>query len=161
MVLHYDQAIADDLATYFYNELSTTIDWRPGVPSRKTGHTRMACPLEYGDNEIVDTIINTAIELLKQVDVISGIGLVIFGVYLNYYRDGNEYTPMHRHPDSKQIVVSLGATRTLKIDSTDYATKNGDLITFDHELHGVPQEPQVNEGRISVAFFVKVVENSE
>lgn len=78
----------------------------------------------------------------------------ILGVYLNNYENGLMYTPMHKHADTIQLVISLGATRTLKVGTKEYRMKNGDAVVFGSSIHGVPQEPSVTEGRISIATFM-------
>ena len=52
------------------------------------------------------------------------------------------------------MVISLGATRTLNVGKTAYQMHSGDLIMFGSDEHGVPREPQVLEGRISIATFM-------
>ena len=74
----------------------------------------------------------------------------ILGIYLNYYKDGNHYTPSHSHKGMTQLVVSLGTSRTLKVGFKDYRLNNGDAIVFGSSTHSIPQE-NTNEGRISIA----------
>jgi hypothetical protein len=78
----------------------------------------------------------------------------ILGVYINYYRDGNDWTPNHSHPKQVQLIISLGATRTLTIGKKDYLMESGDVAIFGSSIHGIRKEPEVKEGRISIATFM-------
>lgn len=77
------------------------------------------------------------------------------GIYVNYYRDGNDFLPQHSHPDTIQLVISLGATRDLKVTSKTYSLQNGDCITFGVATYGIAKQPTVTEGRISIACFMR------
>lgn len=76
------------------------------------------------------------------------------GVYLNYYRDGNDWTPNHTHPGTTQLVLSLGATRGFVYGKSTYNVNNGDIVIFGATTHGVPKQPDIKEGRISIALFL-------
>jgi len=147
---HLRQLIKGDEAYAAFLYLSETVQWIDGIPSRIHGFTRKAAPLTIGDNPIVDRLIHQALVKLGMTE-----GYGIFGVYLNYYRDGNDFTPTHNHPDSCQVVISLGATRTLKVGSINYPQQNGDVIVFGSSMHGVAKDPLCTEGRISIALFTK------
>lgn len=141
----YKSIIDKELAKFFYSELKENIQWVDGVRSKK-GFTRKAKPLNFGDNGIVDNII---------VMVMSRIGvdnLSILGLYLNYYRDGNDWTPNHTHKKTKQLVISLGETRILTMNKKEYKIESGDVIVFGSSVHGVPKDNSTN-GRISIATF--------
>lgn len=79
------------------------------------------------------------------------------GVYLNYYRNGEMWTPNHSRPGTHQLVISLGATRTLEVTKKKIPMKNGDAILFGSATHGVPKEPEITTGRISIATFMRPV----
>ncbi len=79
---------------------------------------------------------------------------VVDHVYVNYYRDGNDFCPTHRHKGTEQIIISLGATRRLHVGKRYFELDDGDVIVFGSSNHGVPQESGVTEGRISIAVFV-------
>lgn len=78
---------------------------------------------------------------------------IIDGIYLNYYRDGNDWAPSHSHPGETQLIISLGATRSLKIGTKTYEIGNGDVIVFGSSSHSIIQDPSITEGRISIATF--------
>ena len=138
-------------ATSVFEYLRDNIEWVAGVRSRQ-GFTRLAKSLDPGEDELVDEIILEAYRKLS-----SNPAVVIFGIYLNYYKDGTHFTPKHRHPGMTQIVVSLGATRTLTMGSTSYTMSNGDAIMFGSDLHGVPKAPGLQQGRISIAAFTRPI----
>jgi hypothetical protein len=76
-------------------------------------------------------------------------------IYLNYYENGEMWTPNHSHSGTHQLVISLGCPRTLQVTKKDYRMENGDAILFGSAIHGVPKEVNVKKGRISIATFMK------
>lgn len=137
---------ADDL----YCQLRDTVEWVDGIKSR-SGKTRKAKQIQM-DDPLVESLmpyIRTCLEKLNQGDVYA-----LFGLYLNYYQDGQMYTPNHSHKDTQQLVISLGSCRTLVVGKKEYRMKSGDCVLFGSSTHGVPREPEVKEGRISIATFM-------
>src|SRR3989338_2347017 len=84
---------------------------------------------------------------------------IILGLYLNWYENDQSYTPSHRH-ETDQLVISLGATRTLRVGSLDFSMAHGDAVLFGTQTHSVPLEkslpvsPRFPDGRISIATFM-------
>lgn len=147
-----EDLIDEETANNLYVTLHDTIQWEDGVKS-KYGFTRKAKPLslEDEDAQILLPYILEAIQKLKP----SGVETYgILGIYLNLYEDGKMYTPNHSHPKQHQIVISLGAERTLKVGTKSFKMKNGSAIIFGASIHGVPKEPEVTKGRISIATFM-------
>lgn len=140
-------AIDPDLATGLYISLKDDIEWEDGVRSRR-GFTRKAKAINIQDYPDISNIIS---DTLKKV---SSIKWGILGVYLNYYQNGEMYTPNHRHQGTSQLVISLGATRTLTLGKRSFKMRSGDAILFGSSVHGVPKEPNVIDGRISIATFM-------
>ena len=145
---YYKGLIPKEYGDEAYEYLRETIEWEDGVKSKK-GFTRKAKPLMKGQNEIIDGIIEY-VEARVDFKVEGG---VIWGIYLNYYQNGEDYTPNHRH-DSCQLIISLGGARTLKIGQKEYLMESGDVCIFGKSIHGVPKEPERTEGRISIACFI-------
>jgi len=146
--IHYKGLMDLELSTSLFVYLKNNIDWYDGIPSRIHGFTRKAYHYELGSDDFIDSYIIEACSRLKY----NG---EIYGIYMNYYRNGEDFTPNHKH-DTKQIVLSLGSDRKLMIGSKPYIMGNGDAIEFGTGIHGVPKEPAVpngEEGRISIAFF--------
>lgn len=146
-------------ATEIFELLKKEVKWENGIPSRN-GFTRKAKAINLnksgGVTDIVNQLIAKALAQLKSKNP-NIPDYTILGVYLNFYRDGKDFTPNHKHDKpipTDQLVISLGTTRTLMVGKTNYQTGNGDLILFGTEMHGVPKQPEITEGRISIATFM-------
>jgi len=74
------------------------------------------------------------------------------GVALNWYPDGQSMLGAHRH-DCWTALFSFGCDRILTIDKTPLLCRDGDLVIFGTQLHGVPIMPEISEGRITVPVF--------
>ncbi len=135
-------------ALSLYVLLRDSIQWEDGIRSR-SGFTRKAKPLQNGDFPLIDDLIE---KCLKEVST-PGKAYVISHIYLNYYENGNMFTPNHSHPGTHQMVISLGETRTLEVCKKSYILENGDVIIFGASMHGVPKSNAKN-GRISIATFM-------
>lgn len=145
--VHYPAVFDQDTGTAVYEYLKENIVWDDGIPSRREGFTRKAKPLTYDSDDTVKNLLDIALAKI-------GGNWDILGVYLNYYRDGNDFTPSHTHNGTSQLVISLGATRHLQLGTKEFALKNGDVIVFGSSAHGVRKEPDVRDGRISIATFM-------
>lgn len=141
--------IDPDEATAMFIYLSTEIKWDEGIRSRK-GPTRLGKSIDLEEHPEILRMIVTALSTVQPDMKEAG----IFGAYLNYYRDGDMWTPNHSHKGTAQLVISLGATRTLQVGKKEYPMSNGSAIMFGSAIHGVPKEPLVAEGRISIAVFI-------
>ena len=109
-----------------------------------------------GATDQVGQMIEEEIEkVIKKCSLKTGGKEIIFGTYINYYRNGFDFLPSHSHKGMVQMVISLGATRKLTVGKKVYNIKNGDVIVFGSSSHGIPIEPEVTEGRISIATFMK------
>lgn len=146
------KVIDDDVANNMYSYLRDNIIWEDGIKSRKTGFTRKAKALDVGEIPELDKLIILALSKLTTTQYL------IHGIYLNYYENGNCYTPNHRHDKTHQLVISLGETRILTVGTKNHHMENGDAIIFGSSIHGVPQDNSVN-GRISIATFMTPIDN--
>jgi hypothetical protein len=72
-------------------------------------------------------------------------------MFLNYYPDGGNNCPMHRH-GCRQITVSIGSDRLFKINSKTYTLTCGNYVVLYNQLHGVPKQENVGE-RMSLNLF--------
>ena len=137
-------------ATNLFHCLKNNIKWENGIKS-----TRLAKSIALSDESECGILVRWAV-----VEALSRAGLsgyLIHGVYLNYYRNGDDHTPKHKHKDTTQLVISLNDTngdRTLTIGNQKYRTNNGDAIIFGDDLHGIPRESN-RQGRISIATFMQ------
>lgn len=142
--------IPADTATFAFEYLRDNIAWEEGVRSRK-GFTRLAKAVNM-DDDIVRPLAKAAIEGIasgkNKIDK-----LLITNIYLNYYKDGTYWTPNHTHPGTAQIIISLGAGRTLNVAKKSYRMSNGDVAIFGSSVHGVPKEGGEVGPRISIAIF--------
>lgn len=151
---HFPSLIDADTATFAFEHLRDAIEWEEGIRS-KHGRTRLAKSLGMDDDEVVYGIVSSALD--KMVGGKNNMKAVaIFGIYLNRYRTGDDYTPAHSHKGTAQIIISLGGTRTLTIGKKSYSMANGDAAIFGGSVHGVPKE-KTNEERISIALFCKML----
>lgn len=144
----YPQLFNAKEASRIYDYLKNNIKWEAGYSTKRSGFTRMAAPMGFDDDEQVATCIAKAMSVVKLPEKRQDLG-----VYLNYYRDGNDYTPAHSHKKQVQIIMSFGATRTLTIGKKAYKLNSGDAVVFGSSIHSVPKEPDVKDGRISIATF--------
>ena len=149
---HYPGLVDKDVASEIYQYLLKNIPWRESVKS-KGRHTRNGCALAFPEKDsedLVSQLVTTVMEN-KKLDLPENVQHL--GVYLNHYKDGNEFSPSHNHPKQVQVIISLGATRTLIVGKKEYKLKSGDVIVFGSSMHSVPKDPDVKEGRISIATF--------
>lgn len=142
-----EEALDPGIADALFVVLKDEIPWEDGIKSKK-GNTRKAYACNMGDFEEVDMAITQCLDKIAKIDY------AILGVYLNYYRDGNDWTPNHNHPGSHQLVISLGATRQLDVAKKSYQMTSGSAIIFGSAQHGVPKIPDFAGERISIATFM-------
>ena len=149
-IRYYPSLFNAEEATNLFQYLKTSIKWEAGIRSRN-GPTRLAKAISLDDDPLVQWAIVQAFMRM-------GLGsYVIFGLYLNYYRNGTDYTPSHRHKDTVQLVISLNepdGERSLTLDKVQYPLKNGDAIIFGDQSHGIPKVSNCG-ARISLATFMR------
>lgn len=147
---HFSHFLPSDEGWALYYHLQEVIAWEAGVPSRR-GPTRLAKSIDLDQYPEITRVLARALKHLYPEKEQVG----VYGVYLNYYRDGTMYTPNHSHKGTTQLIISLGATRLLTVGKRKFALENGDVIVFGSSVHGVPAQPEVQEGRISIAVFLE------
>jgi hypothetical protein len=135
----------ESLALYEY--LKDEIEWESGILSKK-GFTRLAKPIALGEYPEVDIQISNVLNKMGCTGE-----YLIYGIYLNYYVNGDMWTPNHSHQKTQQLVISLGETRKLSVSKKVYEIESGDAILFGSSVHGVPKEENKG-GRISIATFM-------
>lgn len=153
---HHKSLIEEKEATELFNLFKDGIDFEKGIKDKHNKETRPARDLEtlFEDDPVVKPFEKMLFGVLDKLKMPN---MIIVGQYMNYYKNGNNYAPTHSHKDMTQIIISLGATRTLEIGKKKYKSKNGDVFVFGSSMHGVPKEPEIKEGRISIALFCKMV----
>ena len=120
---------------------------------------------EYPDlREVPDPLLIEAARALS-----AHYGLTYDGLWINFYRDGQDSTGWHRDffsprpPETIVPVLTLGATRRFLIKpraggkSVAFRPRSGDLVVMggraqEDWVHGVPKDPAVAGPRVSVNF---------
>lgn len=137
-----DKSVATDL----FNYLEQNVRWSYLIKTRYGNNTRKTYRVDYNTE-----LFNYINQYIKEID---GYNLgTIGGFYLNYYIDGNDYTPKHTHNGSNQLVLSLGGSRLFKISNKTYTLDNGDCIIFGDQPHEIPKQKSKCSPRISIATF--------
>ncbi len=132
------------MAMFVY--LKENIIWGEGIQTRSGGHTRLAA---MGNDDS-----NIRLFLAKIKTTLPTGKYHLAGIYLNYQRNGEEYTPTHSHQGGFQQVICLGpAKRRFVIGNKNYMVGNGDVIVFGSSKHGLPKDLKCVEERISIATF--------
>jgi hypothetical protein len=144
-----EDCVKADLFEY----IKDNIIWTEGIKShnrvsRKQAFCNMSDNPEDVHFPIVECVKDT-LNMFKK-DIVGN----ILGIYLNYYENGNDWCPMHSHPGTMQLVISFGATRTLKVGTKLYSMTNKSAILFGSSSHGIEKD-DTQEGRISIAVFLK------
>lgn len=147
------QIISHDEAKNLYNVLLEG-KWDSGIKSRN-GSTRLARQVDLESNEGTH-LLNIITEVLLAFKTVNPKipDYAIYGIYLNYYKNGEMYTPNHSHAKTHQLVISLGTSRNFTIGKKTIILNNGDAVLFGSSVHGIPKEPTVKNGRISIATFM-------
>jgi len=144
----YKNILDSDVAQTIYDYCLNTFRWEHDIKTRSGATTRKGQCLFLNDDDIIKEVILLSLSLI-------GFKSGSLGqIYINYYRDGKDYTPLHRHNNQLQLVISLGATRTLKVGNKDYILENGDIIKFGSAAHTIPKDSNCTDGRISIALFM-------
>jgi len=151
-LLDYDYSIA------MYEYMKDNIVWEDGVKSRVHGFTRKAKAVDPTSSSIPGLMEMITFAISSYIQQTRGVGtttFAIYGTYINYYRNGCDFTPVHNHPGTIQLVISLGASRTLNVGSKCVIMNSGDAVIFGVQKHDVPKDPNITEGRISIATFIR------
>jgi hypothetical protein len=165
---HFKSLLDEKTATHYYNLFKDGIDFDKGIKDKYNKETRPAKDLEtlYEDDPIVKPLENLIFDVLGKIKFGNSIitksdktinRFIIVGQYMNYYPNGNSYAPIHSHPGLVQVIISFGTTRKLQIGKKTYLSSNGDVFVFGSSPHGIIKEPDVKDGRISIALFCKLV----
>lgn len=142
------KVITSDEADDLYSKIMEITEWEEGIRSKK-GFTRKAKAISSYDKEY--SFVWDAVD--KILNEMSTTPYLLNGIYLNYYENGEMWTPNHSHKGTHQLVISLGQARKLIVGKKEYPMKNGDAILFGSTIHGVPKDDST-QGRISIATFM-------
>ncbi len=155
-IVHIPKYLSDEQATDYFHMLEEHLPWQTVQWSTGRNLPRLVCSYEVGSLVSLDQLI----ELIEKAFNVS-----VEGVWCNFYRDGNDYTPPHKDSYNTDVyTLSLGGTRncvfTKDADANRsvYALQSGDILFFDQATnaqykHSIPKSSAVNDPRISVVFF--------
>jgi hypothetical protein len=156
---YYSELVDTKTAKCAYDFIKDNTQWVNSIYSKRAQKiTRKGYSVnsDLNNNSIVDEfviqLVDSAITNIEKIE--NRKQSDILGIYLNYYINGQDFCPNHSHPGSIQLVISLGATRRLNVGKKAYDMKSGDAIIFGSSTHGIPIEPEVKDGRISIAVFI-------
>lgn len=85
------------------------------------------------------------------INVPEGHAMMPIQMFINYYENGTKSTPMHKH-NCRQLTVSFGTTRVLKVINKEIELSHGQGIMLFREKHGVPKD-ESEDPRISFNLF--------
>lgn len=150
----FGRLIDEETADMAFEYIKNNTEWVDGIYSRRSRRvSRKAYHVSmFGGNDIDDFILSLVIDCLNKTGIRDKYKLL--GTYVNYYRDGNDFTPSHSHKGQIQLVISLGVNRELIVGSKTYNIGNGDVIVFGSSTHSVPADNTITESRISIATFM-------
>jgi hypothetical protein len=72
-------------------------------------------------------------------------------MFICYYNDGTDSCPEHKH-GCRQITVSFGETRVLKVNTKEIELESGHAIILHKQKHGVPKST-TTKPRLSFNLF--------
>lgn len=140
--------------------LIRNIPWIEMEWSRGKKLPRLVCKLS------VEDLIQYVPEIVSLIDNVStNIGPII-SCWLNYYRDGNDYTPYHQDSYGCRVLnISFGGMRRFSYRSIEggksvsHDMQNGDCILFDQgfnamNLHTVTKTKKQCQPRVSLVLFL-------
>lgn len=147
-----------DQADFYYNVLAALLPWTTFAPSPRS---RLVHQWDPSSDSAIDNLIVGLVQPLEH-----RFGVRVQGVFLNYYRNGEDYCPYHRDTYGCDVwTLSLGGTRDFLVKpdrtgtkSTKWTLESGDLYLMKRQLHqtyrhSIPARKGMNQGRISVVFF--------
>lgn len=152
MFQHIEKGLTDEQSAQWF-DICVQLPYHQGIKSRRYGPTRLACALSILKDALSAEHNFFSRELQELADKYLP-GHKVSGIYINFYRDGKMFTPMHRHTNTVQMVVSLGASRTFKINTRTMLVKDSDIVIFGSQPHGILREPECETSRFSVACFL-------
>lgn len=78
--------------------------------------------------------------------------LAVVQLLVNRYKDGGDEVKPHIHC-CRQICLSLGAERELKVGREVHTMRSGDIMPLDGEVHSVPAARDLTKPRVSICLF--------
>ena len=143
--------ISKDESDRLFQNLKTKVQWNVGIPTRNGGISRLQSHFQMIPYEIQCEILEIVNRIFSS-DTNNNYNLE--GIYLNYYRNGNDYCPRHKH-DSRQCIISLGSPRHITINNKKILLEPGSVCIFNNEYHSVDRDYKSGE-RISIVIFFTI-----
>ena len=107
------------------------------------------------DYEFMKSIVARVVEAATQT-IENNDQIIPLQMFVNYYANGDHSTPVHRH-GCRQITLSFGCPRVLKVNSKEVTLETGEAIYLNQQRHGVPKldvdSPYYDCPRISFNLF--------
>ena len=149
-IIHIPKFIEDE--ENIFNDILSAVNW-----SKSNYFKRHVSHYENNIPKINEIIINIERSFLRKV----------IGVFINYYKDGNEYAPYHSDKyNCDTCLVSFGVSRVLRYkknstnETTDFVLDSGDLLFIPDEVnkyykHSLLKRTKIDKSRISILFFLQ------
>jgi len=144
-----DSVFSKKTSKELYKYFKKNINWN----DYKTKTSKRMAGTISSEDAIVSNILDVVLLVVKKLVPFKNF-TIPKEIWLNYYRDGNDSTPSHKHENTIQVIVSFSASRNLKVSSKFYRMRSGDVAIFGSSLHSVPLDNETKKGRISFAFFI-------
>lgn len=113
--------------------------------------------LNFEDIEpIYVNVVHEMLELAAKT-ITDGSSLIPIQIFVNYYKNGNNVCPMHKHR-CRQMTLSFGTDRTMRIvnkegKKVEFTLYNGSIIYLHGQEHSIIRETGIDEDRISFNLF--------
>jgi hypothetical protein len=98
-------------------------------------------------NEVIHNML-----LIANATITDGSHLIPIELFLCYYESGSDICPMHKHC-CRQLTLSLGSSRVMKVNSRNVMLNHGDLMYLHGQKHGIPKNSEIQEARFSLNLF--------
>jgi len=144
-----------------YNILRREINWEPAMTRR---FNRVTKEVTYHDMSAQGRMVSgfdslrSGIEkldsILESVQASLEIADPTARLLLNKYSSGRAKIGEHEH-DFWSAILSFGASRVMFIEKQPVVLHDGDLLVLGTHRHGIPKQPKIQQGRISVAIFYR------
>lgn len=150
--MSYFDCLESSYSINLLNFLAANIQWGTGIQTRYGNTTRFQQYYAVCTEEVQQTVLYAIDQGMKKMGF-SVESVQISGIYLNYYRDGKDFYPKHRHFDTNQMVLSLGSTRRLFIGDNFFDLETGSAVFFGDQTHWINSQKSVIGERISIVVF--------
>ena len=156
-IVHIPNYLTEEQATDYFHMLEEMLPWQTVKWQAGRNLPRLVC--SYEPESLIS--MEHLIELIEK-----AFNVGVTGVWCNFYRNGNDYTPPHKDSYNADVyTLSLGGTRKCVFEEdstgakTTYVLKNGDILFFDTATnathkHSIPKAANADP-RISVVFFTQ------